>query len=96
MVRIWFSCGSNFSDQNVHSTDGRNLHAMLNMQRFCLYNLEELGVQIRSGSHDFRFVSTVLCGFERRHERVLEFQLAVKMMGAIRQTPYGMRLRWKH
>lgn len=69
---------------------------MLNMQRFCLHSLEELGVQICSGSHDFRFVSTALCGFERRHERVLEFQLAVKMMGAICQTPHGMRLWWKH
>ena len=53
-------------------------------------------MQIYTASHDFCFVSTVLRGFERRHERVLEFQLAVKMMGAIRQTPYGMRLWWKH
>lgn len=59
---------------------------MLNMQRFCLHSLEELGVQICSGSHDFLDpVSTAFVALNV-DTACVKFQLAVKMMGNMSNT----------
>lgn len=82
MVLLWAPAGS-VSTVCSDSTDGRYLHNMLNIRRFCLYNLERSGVQTDNAGHNFRFALHLLSFMALNLDmRVCySIHLAVKVMG---------------
>ena len=82
VVLLWAPVGS-VSNVCSDSTDGRYLHKMLNIERFCLYNLERSGVQMDSAGHNFCFALHLLSFMALNLDvRVCySIHLAVEVMG---------------